>query len=265
MAGGVLDIAPVSLAFVDTGTPPAAALPPLVLLHGIGASGEDWEYQIPVFALLCRVIVPDLRGYGRSPKGGAYTVEAFAADVWALLARLDIERFNLVGHSMGGAVALRMAVDRPGCIDRLVLANTLPSFVTDTFGKAMLYWYRLVVMRLFGPAWLAETIQKKLFPKPEHAALRARLNARSVRRDREVYLRTLHALKGWSIVDRLQELSMPTLVLAAENDYFPRRDAQAFAAALPNARLQIFDDTHHHLPLEVPERFNAAVLTFLEQ
>ncbi len=260
MAGGALDIAPVSLAFVDTGNPPAAALPPLVLLHGIGASGEDWEYQIPVFAPLCRVIVPDLRGYGRSPKGGAYTVEAFAADVWALLVRLDIERFNLVGHSMGGAVALRMAVDRPGCIDRLVLANTLPSFVTDTFGKAMLYWYRLVVMWLFGPAWLAETVQKRLFPKP-----RARLNARSARRDREVYLRTLRALKGWSIVDRLPKLSMPTLVLAAENDYFPRGDAQAFAAALPNARLQIFDGTHHHLPLEVPERFNAAVLTFLEQ
>lgn len=265
MANDVYIDATVALHFVDTGEPATETLLPLLLLHGVGASGEDWECQIPVFAPLCRVIVPDLRGYGRSPKGDVYSVEAFAADVWVMLDGLGIKRFNLVGHSMGGAVALRMAVDRPERIDRLVLADTLPNFVVDSFGKAMLYWYRLVMMWLFGPARLSEVVYKKLFPKPKHAALRARLKARSSQQDRKVYLRTIKALKGWTIVDCLHTLKMPTLLLAAEDDYFPRTDTEAFAAALPNAQLQIFDDAHHHLPLEVPERFNAAVLAFLKR
>lgn len=265
MADGSHIDATVALHFVDTGELATKTLPPLVLLHGVGASGEDWECQIPVFAPLCRVIVPDLRGYGHSPKGDVYSMEAFAADVWVVLDRLGIERFNLVGHSMGGAVALRMAVDRPERIHRLVLADTLPSFVADTLSKEVFYWYRLVMVWLFGPARLAGAVYKKLFPRPEHAALRARLEARSTQQDRKVYLRTIQALKGWTIVDYLHTLKMPTLLLAAADDYFPRADTEAFAAALPNAQLQVFDDAHHHLPLEVPERFNTAVLAFLKQ
>lgn len=264
-ANGVHAGATVALHFLDTGEPAARALPPLLLLHGVGSSSEDWECQIPVFAPLCRVIVPDLRGYGRSPKGDAYSVDAFAADVWKVLEDLGIKRFNLVGHSMGGAVALRMAVDRPGCVNRMVLADTLPSFAVDSLGKAMLYWYRLVMMWLFGPAKLSAAVYKKLFPGPKHAALRARLKARSSGQDRDVYLRTIKALKGWTIVDCLHTLKMPVLLLAAEHDYFPRADAEAFNTALPNSHLQVFEGAHHHLPLEVSERFNAAVLAFLEQ
>ena len=263
MADGPADGATVPLYFLDTGEPADASLPPLVLLHGIGASGEDWESQIPEFAPLCRTIVPDLRGFGRSAKGDVYSVEAFAADVWAVLDRLEVKTFNLIGHSMGGAVALRMAIDRPACIRRLVLADTLPSFAINTVGKYLLYLYRLVMMRLFGPARLSGAVARKLFPKPEHADLRARMAARNTQHDREVYLRTIHALKNWSVADRLDVLTMPTLVLVAEHDYFPQTDAEAFVAALQYGTLRIFPDTHHHLPLEVPQQFNAAVLAFL--
>lgn len=255
--------APVALHVLDTGAPPDARLPPLVLLHGIGASGEDWEFQVPAFAPYCRVIVPDLRGFGRSPRGERYTIDAFAADVWAALDGLGVQHFNLVGHSMGGAVALCMAVTAPERIQRLVLADTLPSFEVNSFGKLSLYLYRLIMMRLFGPARLSGAVARALFPKPEQAALRARMAVRNMRHDRSVYLHTLRGIKGWTVADRLSRLIMPTLVLAAEHDYFPRADAEAFAAALPNARLQIFPDTHHHLPMEIPQAFNAQILKFL--
>ncbi|MDE2149922.1 MAG: alpha/beta hydrolase [Gammaproteobacteria bacterium] len=236
---------------------------PLVLLHGIGATHEDFESQIPVFSREFRVIAPDLRGYGDSPPGDDYRIESFAGDVWALLQRLGVDRFNLLGHSMGGAVAMRMAADQPRRIIRLVLADTLPSFVADTLGKSLMYVYRRMMMRIFGPRRLSLAVAANLFPRPEQAALRARVAARNVRHSRRVYLQTLDALYGWSIEDQLHRLTMPTLLLAAEHDYFPEADARAFAARLPNARLLLIAGAHHALPLEVPAAFNRAVLEFL--
>ena len=255
----------VALNVIDTGAGAASVLPPLVLLHGIGSSVEDWESQIPFFSSYCRVVAPDLRGFGHSPKARDYSVSAFSADVWALLGRLGIQRFNVIGHSMGGAVALQMAVERPERVERLVLADTLASFKIDSVGKLGLYWYRLAMMKIFGPARLSEAVSMRLFPRPEQAELRHRLAGRSALNDRDVYVRTIRAIKGWTVMDQLSRLTMPVLILAAEEDYFPVRDAQRLAQTLPNARLEVFEHAHHHLPLECAERFNATVLRFLRQ
>lgn len=237
---------------------------PLVLLHGLGASHEDWEYQLEAFSARYRCVAPDLRGFGASPRVGPYTVPRFAADVWALLDERGIDRFSLIGHSMGGAVAQQMAVEQPGRIERLVLADTLPSFRANSMGKRMLFATRYATMGLLGPRRLAGAIAQKLFPGPDQAALRERVRLRGVANDRGVYLETIRNLVTWSVVDRLDRLAMPVLVLAAERDYFPRADAEAFAAALPDARLIVFPGTHHALPLEAPQLFNPAVLQFLE-
>lgn len=259
----VIPDAPLDLHLRDTGEVAGAKLPPLVLVHGLGACGDDWEHQIACFAPRCRVIAPDLRGHGRSPPGAAYEIEAYAADLWAALDRLGIVRCNLVGHSMGGAVILRMAVDRPERIQRLVLADTLPSFATDTFAKRLLYWYRVAMVHLLGLERLDRAVLRRQFPGPAQAALRKRLHERVERWDRNAYLGTLHALKGWTIVSELDRLTMPVLILAAQHDYFPCADAKAFTARLVDARLRIFAGGHHNLPLEMPERFNAALLDFL--
>ena len=237
--------------------------PPLVLLHGIGASRSDWEYNVPAFARHYRVITPDLRGFGQSERSGNYGVATFAGDIWALLEQLQVSRFNLIGHSMGGAVALQMAVDRPERIERLVAADTLPSFQTNTFGKRILFAYRYLMMGVFGPQRLSSAVAAKLFPGPNQQALRDRATAGGMANDRTVYLETLRQLLGWNVLERLERLTMPVLVLAAEHDYFPVQDAEAFAKALRDARLKIFAGMHHALPLEAPQAFNTAVLRFL--
>ncbi|MBL6751029.1 MAG: alpha/beta hydrolase [Nevskia sp.] len=235
---------------------------PLLLVHGIGTDHEDWEDQVPVFARRYRVIAPDLRGYGRSDRGGEFSPQAFAADLWALLDGLGIGRFLLVGHSMGGAVALQMAVDQPERVLALVAADTLPSFVIDTPAKRLLFAFRYVMMSLFGPRRLARAVANKLFPEPGQAALRERSCRRGAAIDRHVYLKNLRQLVGWSVQRRLERLRMPVLVIAAEHDYFPVGDAEAFTAALPDGRLSVFAGRHHALPLEAPRRFNATVLRF---
>jgi pimeloyl-ACP methyl ester carboxylesterase len=237
--------------------------PVLVLLHGIGASCRDWDFQLPFFARSFRVIAPDLRGFGQSERSGNYSVATFAGDIWALLEQLGVGRFHLIGHSMGGAVALQMAVDRPERIERLVAADTLPSFQTNTFGKRILFAYRYLMMGVFGPQRLSSAVAAKLFPEPHQQPLRDRATVGGMANDRAVYLETLPQLLGWSVLEGLGRLLMPVLVLAAEHDYFPVPDAERFAAALPDARLKIFPGMHHALPLEAPHAFNATVLRFL--
>ena len=238
--------------------------PPLVLLHGIGASRQDWEFNVPAFARHYRVIAPDLRGFGLSERSGNYSVATFAGDIWLLLEQLGVADFHLIGHSMGGAVALQMAVDRPQRIRRLVAADTLPSFQTNTFGKRILFAYRYLMMGVFGPQRLASAVAEKLFPNPDQQTLRDRATAGGLANDRVVYLETLKALLGWSVEGHLQRLTMPVLVLVAEHDYFPVDDAEQFCRALPNAELKIISGMHHALPLEAPEQFNQAILTFLD-
>lgn len=236
---------------------------PLVLIHGLGSSSADWELQVPEFSRHFRVITPDLRGHGGSGRRGPYSVQQFAADTWALLDQLDIGQPVLLGHSMGGAVAMQMALDRPRAVPKLVLADTVPSFKPRTLGERWMLWSRLLLMGWLGPRRLSEYMNEKLFPRPDQAELRRRVARRNARNDKNAYLGSIRALTQWSIEARVTELSMPVLVVAAEHDYFPRADLDRFVALLPNAQFLLVPDTHHNLPLEAPEVFNPAVLAFL--
>lgn len=255
---GVVRVDGTRLYFRSTGSGP-----PLVMLHGLGGTHQDWEYQIPVFARHFEVIAPDFRGHGGSDRSGHYGVAQFAADTWQLLDELHVQRFNLLGYSMGGAVALQMALDRPERVERLVLSNTLSSFRTDTLAKRILLWTRLFMMGFLGPRRLAEMMTRRVFPRPDQADLRERVAKRNAENDKIVYLHSIRALTEWSVAERVGELKMPVLVLAAELDFVPRADTEAFVRALHDARLELFPGSRHGLPQEMPDDFNRAVLDFL--
>jgi 3-oxoadipate enol-lactonase len=236
---------------------------PLLLLHGLGSSSRDWEYQVPELSRHFHVVAPDFRGHGASARTGGYRVERFARDTWDLVDQLGLGTLDVLGYSMGGAVAMQMALDRPGAIAHLVLSNTLPSFRTDTLAKRWLLWSRLFLMGWLGPRRLSEVMTQRLYPRPDQAGLRARVAKRNAENDKNVYLETVRALTQWSVAERVGQLGLPVLVLAAEHDYFLRRETDAFVAALPDARIEHFPGTRHGLPLEQPEAFNRAVLEFL--
>lgn len=101
---------------------------PLLLIHGLGSSGADWAFQVRALEGRFRVIVPDLPGCGHSSalRDGC-SIAGFSASLWALLDRLEIGQPNIVGYSLGGAVALEMALQRPESVPRLGLVNSLAS------------------------------------------------------------------------------------------------------------------------------------------
>ena len=242
----------------------AGSGPPLVMLHGLGGSWQDWQYQIDALAAQHRVIAPDLRGFGATPSGRhAPTVPRLADDVWRLLQALGIARFALMGHSMGGAVALQLALEHGVAVSRLVLVNSVPTFRPRSLRQHFEVIYRMLLMGIAGPRWLARVGAERMFAGESLAAVRADSIARGSRNSRRTYMSALWNLTRWSMVHRLKDLKMPALVVGSQHDYFTHEDTVRFAHGLGRGRMHVIEGAHHGLPQENPEALNRLLLGFL--
>ena len=236
---------------------------PILFIHGLGASGQDWEYQWPAFAGQHRLISPDLRGHGNSQNHGPWAIAEQAQDMLALLDHLSVERCIVVSHSMGGAVAQTLALMAPQRVERLVVSNSLPSFRPNTAHRVREAAMRFVVVAAVGVQPLAGIIAERLFPHAHQADLRTRMTTSCGTISRWAYLQSLRALASWSVFDRLHELTLPVLVVGAEHDYFPPEDTQRFVDALPNGHLHWMPGSRHATPVDSADAFNAAVQAFI--
>jgi 3-oxoadipate enol-lactonase len=237
---------------------------PLVLLHGLGSSTRDWQFQLDDFATNYRLITLDLRGYGQTDHPpGPYSIQQMSGDVIALLDYLHISNFHLLGYSMGGAVALQLATDHAQRVDRLIVVNSLPSFIPASWRQKAELYMRKIIVRTMGVQRLAPVIANRLFPDADQKDLRDLVIDRYSQNDSQAYLSTLNALATWSVAPRLSELNMPILFIAAEHDYTTVEDKKDYVDQIPTARLVVVANSRHGTPLDQPEVFNAHVLEFL--
>jgi pimeloyl-ACP methyl ester carboxylesterase len=239
---------------------------PVVFIHGLGSSARDWEYQVPFFAPRYRVVVFDVRGHGRSDKPpGPYSVPLFAQDAAALIRALEAAPAHVVGISMGGMIALQLAVDEPALVRSLVVVNSGPELVVRTFRERLMILQRFLIVRLLGMRKMGEVLSQRLFPRPDQAPLRQMFVERWAENDPRAYREAMRALVGWSVADRLGDIRCPTLVIASDQDYTPVSAKEAYVARMLNARLVVIPDAHHAVTVERPEEFNQALLDFLMQ
>jgi|SRR5579872_4474709 len=237
---------------------------PVFLIHGLGSSTLDWEFQIPALARSHRVIAMDVRGHGRSAKPpGPYSVAQFAADATALLRELHAAPAHIVGLSMGGMIAFQMAVDSPEAVRSLTIVNSGPEMILRTPEQQALIAARHEVVRTHGMAPLAKVIAGPLFPKPEQDALRQRFEQHVAANDPDAYLASLTAITGWTVADRIAQIRCPVLIVGSDQDYTPMEWKRAYAAQIPNARMAVLKDSRHVAPLDQPEQLNRIVLDFL--
>lgn len=239
---------------------------PLLFIHGLGSSHRDWEPQVECFSRHYQVITYDLRGHGRSTKPqGPYSVLQFAQDTAELMRSLRIAPAHIVGLSMGGMIAFQLAVDEPGLVKSLVIANSAPELIIRTFQQRLEFWRRQLIVRLFGARKFAEIMGTRLLPSPEHEELRQVLVARWAENDTRSYLDALRAIVGWSVAEHISTIRCPTLVMTADQDYTPVSTKKAYVAQIPRAELVVIPDSRHLTPLERPEAFNAALMAFLRR
>lgn len=239
---------------------------PLVLVHGLGSSVRDWEYQIPVLARHYRVIALDVRGHGRSDKPRErYSIAGFAADAAALIEHLALPPVHLVGISMGGMIGFQLGVDHPELLRSLTIVNSSPEVKPKNLRDCLEIAKRWTLARVLGLNTIARALGGLLFPKPEQAELRRKIETRWPQNDKRAYLASLDAIIGWGVRERLARITCPTLVVSADRDYTPVSQKAAYVAEMANARLLVIEDSRHATPMDQPDRFNSSLLAFLAE
>jgi 3-oxoadipate enol-lactonase len=244
--------------FSDTG-----AGSPLVLLHGFPFSGAMWGPQVADLSKRCRVIVPDLPGLGQSEPVNNPHLARWADHVVELLEQLRVTRAVVAGLSMGGYVALAIARRHPSLVSGLILANSRAG-ADDVAARAKREELALAVLAGGSAVLVAELMPKLLAPgapaslvadvaamirmaPPQGAADAARAMAR---RDDSVRL--------------VKKLAVPLLAITGAQDaLIAPEESERMASAAPQGRLEIIEGAGHLSNLEAPDRFNAAVRTFL--
>lgn len=264
---------------------------PLVLVHGLGSSAAvEFYFNLEPLVASHRILAIDLPGFGRSDKPALeYTIELFVRAVRDLMVCEHVERAAVMGVSMGGRVALGLALESPQMVERLILVDAL-----GVGAPKRVFAYRVLLTRGLGELTLRGTAR----------ALR-RMNPRTIRRFwtwymkrpgqvdgilsdqriadhgellskpeyRAAYLSSLRSIAGMSTLrdgvvvrDRLKELRMPTLLIWGRHDHiFPASHAEEATQVLPNGRAEVFESSGHTPQMEEPERFNRLVLDFLRQ
>ncbi len=238
--------------------------PALMLIHGLGSCAVDWQPQLEALTAQYTVIVPDLRGHGASmPATGTIPVTQHAADMAALLDHLAMDEVHLVGLSMGGAVTFQMTLDLPQRVRSATIVNSAPAFLVRSWRERLMLLQRFAIVHLLGLPRMARILAGRLFPGQE--SLQGQFIQRFSRNDKASYLAAMRGLVGWSVQERLGELACPVLVVAADQDYMPLADKQAYCALIADARLAVISNAHHAVTAERPEAFNSILTQFLGQ
>lgn len=246
---------------------------PLILVHGHPFDRSMWRPQVEHFSRAGRrVIVPDLRGYGRSapPPGtappGSTTLAAFAGDIAALLDHLGIERAVIGGLSMGGQIVMEFHRRHAPRVGGLLLAATSPR--ADT--AAVRRWRHETADRLLreGMAGYAgEVLPKMMAPESIRARPAAARHVLDMMRG-TAPAGAAAALRGRAerpdYVESLARVAVPALVAVGTADEFtPVAEARLMHERIPGAALAVFEGAGHLPNLERPDEFNEALETFL--
>lgn len=274
---GTVELRGHELSFQDRGPSDG---PAILLVHGLVSDSSTWNRAATGLASNgFRVIAPDLLGHGRSakPADGGYHLTDFSASLQALLVERGVEAATVVGHSLGGAIAMQLAHDRPELVKRLVLvsAGGLGKQVHPALRAATLpgahRLLRLAVNQRTAAIYRAPRLHRSLRLSPDVVSNLGRAGRGLVSpTGRAAFFQTLHnAITPYGQRGSMLELEylasgLPTLIVwSREDPVVPVAHAHQTHAHLPNSRLEIFEGSTHQPHHHSAERFVQAVTSFI--
>ena len=265
-----------SVSYLEAGDGPL-----LLLVHGMAGTARNWDAVIEPLALHNTVVAPDFPGHGESePGGGDYSLGSLASGLRDLILALGHERATLVGHSLGGGVALQFTYQFPELVERLVLVSSggLGPEVGMVLRAAALPGADLFLRATAAPgataaSWITGVLGKVgLRPNADLAEVGRAYATLADADRRKAFLSTLHAVvdtdgQRVAALDRLYLAeNLPVLIIWGERDpIIPVAHGRAAHAQLPGSRLEVFPDAGHIPQLESPGRFAAVLQRFLDE
>ncbi len=232
--------------------------PPLLLIHGAGSSHISWALQLRELSSMNRMIAIDLSGHGKSDdvEGNASLDETYSLEVAALVEHLELNDFILVGHSMGGGIAMSYCLNSSLPPPKaLVLVDTSP--VLELSKLALGLVKEAIEDRLF-------LFKSQFFEDYTDTYKVKELEDRIRKANPGVLQRDLAACDKFNIADRVHNIQEPTLVLVGEHDdIINPKVAENLRNNLPNADLAIVRGAHHAPMIEQPNEFNRLLLNYI--
>jgi len=243
---------------------------PVLLLHGISNSGRAWAPQLPALvAAGYRAIVPDHAGHGASDRlHTPFGVADIARDTEALLAHLDVDRFDVVGLSLGGMVAIELALRHPGRVRRLIVANSFDQTATPQFDAMAQTWARTFeqprgpVLR-FEQNW-PTLVAPDFQASPDGLRTWQAWHGIAATTDGASLAHVARGIVGFDRAAHIAQLAMPALFIAGEFDRMsPPEISRAMAERAPLGEYQLLRGAAHISNADSAADFNHIMLRFL--
>jgi len=236
---------------------------PLVLVHGFLGSSKMWEPQINFFKDYFRVITPDLPGFGKSNKAKPQNnIQSIANLLLDCLEEKKIDKFHLLGHSMGGMIVQEMAKKDGDKISKLVCYSTGPA--GEMPGRFETVDQSRENLKKNGLDITAKNIAKTWFIKGEDAKYFDICIEAGKQISIETADNSLAAIKNWNGVDTLQDIKNETLIVWGDKDKsYNLEQVQTLENNIENSKLIIFKNCAHNIHLEQPDQFNQTIKDFL--
>ena len=237
---------------------------PLVLVHGFLGSSEMWTPQIDYFKKEFRVISPDLPGFGRSNSlQSCSSIECMAAVIIKYLKKKNIDKFHLVGHSMGGMIVQEIVRTEGVRVSKLICYGTGPRgsmpgrFETLDQSRERLKKTGLnITVKRIAKTWFVNSEKAKYYNLCLDSGNSASLKAAD---------KALLAMKNWNGEKFLKEIVSQTLIVWGDQDKaYNYEQIKTLKDNIPNSKLKIFKGFSHNVHLEAVDEFNKTIIKFLK-
>lgn len=236
---------------------------PFIFIHGWISSSEFWRNQVKKLKDKRRIIVLDLRGHGKSDKPREeYSIKKFSEDLESFMDKLGVTKAILVGHSMGGMIALQFTLDHQEKVEKLILIDTLAKS-SFSIRRKMLFFISQIAFSISYESFMRYYL-KRIFRKNYPKVILEKTLEKVLKNPKYVVKSCYSAIKTFNVSQELASITIPTCIIQGSESFIPLSQAKYFEKKIRNTYLAIIEGAGHSTPRETPKKVNEVIEKFIQ-
>ncbi len=239
---------------------------PLVFIHGWLGSSREWIHQLCYFNFKEHISILDLPGFGKSGKPKAkYSIEFFTEQILSFLKLLGYNEAILIGHSLGGMIALNITIQNPKLVKKLILISSSAAISQSLKDKIKLFWVNLI-FKLIYKKFLKNIVKQILSPKFKNQELK-KFYTTALKIPKSIVLRTFKNMTSkFNIHDQISQISQPTLIIYGNEDKIISDSMiTELGNLIPNSEIFSIEDSSHRVMVDNYEKVNKIIGEFIKK